>query len=148
MGYLTEISEYTSNLVFDFLITQIIKILWFLLAINVGEGCQVTECDLKLTPEHGAQISMVQQLGVTEADCLRRLKRIALSDYSGLYCPIEELCGLDLKPEYTKALKFLSNATCIVLAKDESTCEDLEKDLIKSGKYSSYIYLKTKFIFY
>ena len=71
-------------------------------------GCRVEQCDVKLTPEHATQISHIVEMGITEQQCLNKLPEINLSQYSAVYCPEEQLCGIDLHPEKTKALKFLA----------------------------------------
>ena len=104
--------------------------LWCLQSSVSSHRCHVTACGLKLTPEHGAQIAMIQEIGITESDCLRHFTNV---DISGFYCPDERFCGRDLITEYTKELKFLVNKSCSVFAKSEKSCQSLISDLIKSG---------------
>ena len=96
-------------------------------------GCRVEQCEVKLTPEHVTQISMIVEMGINEQQCLNKLREINLSQYSAVYCPEEHLCGLDLHPETTKALKFLANQTCVTFAKEQTQCKDVEKQLAIAG---------------
>ena len=96
-------------------------------------SCRVIECDLKLTPEHGAQIALVQLLGVSESRCLDHMVRTNIPDYSGFYCPDERFCGLDLHPESTKELSFLANKSCSLQTKDEEKCSELTVRLAQTG---------------
>ena len=105
-------------------------ILWSLKSSVSSHRCQVTVCDLKMTPEHGTRIAMIQEIEITESDCLRHFTNV---DLSGFYCPDESFCGLDLTPEYTKELKFLVNESCSVFTKNEKSCQSLISALIKSG---------------
>ena len=104
-----------------------------LLPTVFATSCRVIQCDLKLTPEHGAQIALVQLLGVSESRCLDHMVSTNIPDYSGFYCPDEKFCGLDLHPESTKELSFLANKSCSLLTKDEEKCHDLIKALDESG---------------
>ena len=110
-----------------------LKFVVLLLMSHKSTGCRVEQCGVKLTPEHVTQISMIVKMGITEQQCLNKLREINLSQYSAVYCPEEQLCGLDLHPEKTKALKFLANQTCILFAKEEEGCVHTEKQLFLSG---------------
>ena len=98
-----------------------------------SKTCRVEQCEVKLTPEHVAQISMILKLGITEEQCLKKLLAINLPQFSAVYCPEEQICGLDIQPEKTKALRFLANQTCITFAMERGQCKDVEKQLSLSG---------------
>ena len=95
--------------------------------------CHVTTCELKMTPEHAAQVAMVQHMGVTEADCVNRVAMINSLDYSGVFCPQDKFCGLDLEPNFTNEMRLLANKSCSVFVKYEEYCQDLTRLLRSSG---------------
>ena len=121
-----------------FIAIQVAILLESLASINYKYHCHVTECDMKVTPEHAAQIAMIQQLGITDADCLRHFERVKLDDYLAVFCPYEMFCGLDLLPKNTKELKHLSNKTCSIFSKATQNCAYFVSILRSLGKQLSY----------
>ena len=99
--------------------------------------CLIAECDTMIINEHAAQVSLIQYSGFSEGECLSKLKLIQLSDFSAVYCPEIEFCGLDLSPELTSGFKVLANRTCVIYARDENECAQLEKSLYVAGKFSN-----------
>ena len=99
-----------------------------------GVDCYLVKCDFKITPQHSAQISLVQELGITENDCLRKLSSSNIPEMSSVYCEDLKFCGLDLKPDQTQDLKPLSNKSCSLFSKSLNECEKLENQIVKSGK--------------
>ena len=99
----------------------------------VHSKCQKSKCDLFLTPEHGTHIATILDSGIDEAKCFSHLTMIGIPDYTGFYCPDERLCGMDLRPEFTKELKFLSNKSCSVVVQNEKYCRSFAKTLSQSG---------------
>ena len=91
------------------------------------DKCRVVKCDITLTPEHGSQIAWIQELGLTEASCIERIAAMSLPEYAGFFCPGENLCGLNLNPEHTKALKPVQNKSSWIYAKNENEWEDISK---------------------
>ena len=98
-----------------------------------GVDCYLVKCDIKITPQHSAQISFTQEMGINENDCLRKLSS-NIPEMSAVYCEELRFCGLDLEPEHTRDLKALSNKSCSLFSKSLTECEKLEDQIVKSGK--------------
>ena len=99
----------------------------------IRSDCKLNECDFQITFEHSSQISAVQELGVTENKCKARLAGINNPDLTAVYCPDNHFCGLDLIPEHNKQLKPGFNKSCLVFAKTENVCRDIEQKLLDNG---------------
>ena len=99
--------------------------------------CLISQCNTMIINEHAAQISLIQYSGLSEGQCLSKLKLIHLSDFFAVYCPEIEFCGLDLNPELTRSFKVLANRTCVIYARDENECLQLEKSLYFAGEFSN-----------
>ena len=106
---------------------------YFYTPLTLSPHCKVSKCEVKLTSEHSAQISTIQTLSISEAECLSKLSNVALPDVFAVYCPDEQFCGIDIQLTHSKALKPLSGKNCSVFAMEMSLCEDLEKMILLSG---------------
>ena len=98
-----------------------------------GVDCYLVKCDVKITPQHSAQISFIQEMGINENDCLRKLSSSNIPEMSAVYCEELRFCGLDLEPEHTQDLKALSNKSCSLFSKSLNECEKLGAQIAKSG---------------
>ena len=103
----------------------------------LSQTCSLQKCDATITPRHAAQISLIQEAGIVESDCLRRLRRIDTPEIAAVYCPEEKICGLDLEPNFTGELQILTNISCSVYAKSEETCNLFDAQIPASGEYFS-----------
>ena len=52
---------------------------------------------------------------------------------SAVYCEDEKFCGLNIQPNNTSELKFLSKKNCNIFIEDVSRCNNVEQDLKKFG---------------
>ena len=100
---------------------------------HLQDYCQAAKCEFQLTSEHSAQMASIQYLGISQADCVSKLGRIILPDFSAVYCFDEKFCGLGLSPGSTKALKPYRDKNCSVFTKQKSFCSKLEEHITQSG---------------
>ena len=110
------------------------------------DDCQAAKCEFQLTSEHSAQMAFIQYLGISEADCVSKLSRVNLPDFSAVYCSDEKFCGLDLSPENTKALTPYRDKNCSVFTKQISFCSNLEEHITQSGSVSFLYAFTSSFI--
>ena len=78
-------------------------------------------------------MALIQYLGISEADCVSKLSRVNLPDFSAVYCFDEKFCGLGLSPGSTKALTPYRDKKCSVFTKQKSFCSKLEEHITQSG---------------
>ena len=89
----------------------------------------VSVCNVKVSPDYSRQIATMQYDDLSTDECLVRGAERNESDFSLVYCPVDGICGLDLKPENTTTLSETSNKTCFVFIRNVTYCSYLDEHL-------------------
>ena len=123
----------------DFIDTQFLQFLIFTIFTAIVEGtqqCRMSLCTTQqVSYQHAFEISMISHFSFSEGACYSKFQEIDIAQFSGVYCPVNFFCGLDLIPEKRgeKGLKFNQSAECFLFAKTEEGCGQLGKELIGNG---------------
>ena len=92
---------------------------------------QVAPCPVAITPEHSLQISGVHLADISMDNCVTSVSNG--DSASAVYCSNENFCGLDLSPNKTSELKFLTQKTCFIYLKNLTLCDQLDQQLQQYG---------------
>ena len=94
----------------------------------------VSHCKVKVTPEPAVQISRTQINGYSRDTCMAIAMKSNPKISKLPFCDGESFCGLDIRPELTSKLTFLSAKDCEILVQNINICESLQNELEFNGE--------------